>query len=162
MSHGRYTKLFIVSFLLFGIYALVLFLSEIPISILINEFLIRSSLLFVVLGVLFLVLSMQVFVQSSTYLKSPIGKLLILGSFIVCFITLLFPYRVLQLHPEIKAEKNLISLLASGLWSLALMIYNVILIFQALTKMDDSNKKMKEKIRLLGLAQVFGDRKSVV
>jgi hypothetical protein len=149
-------KLFIISFLLFGIYAFVLFLYEFPISLTINEFLIRSSLLFVVLGVLFLVLSMQVFVQSSTYLNKPIAKLIILGSILVCFVTLLFPYRVTQIQPEIEAEKNIFSLLSSGLWSLGLMLYNVIRIFRALKKMDETNQKLKEKIRLLGIAQIFG------
>ena len=149
-------KLFLVSFALFGLYALFLLLYEFPISILANEFLLRSSLLIIVFGILFFVLSMQVFAQSSIYLENLIAKFLIIISVIVCIITFVFPYKVLQIQPEIEADKNLISLLTTGIWVFILMIYNSILLFKTLKRIKDTEEQIKNKIRILVIAQIFG------
>ncbi|MBD3213808.1 MAG: hypothetical protein GF311_14460 [Candidatus Lokiarchaeota archaeon] len=149
-------KLFVVSFFLFGLYGLVLFLYEFPISIFINEILIRASLVIVVSGVFFFVLSMQVFAQSKIYLKKPITVFLSIISVVVCVITFIFPYNVYQLYPTIEADKSLVSLLATGVWSFALMIYNSITLFSVIKEFDVSEVKMKTKLNRLLIAQLIG------
>ncbi|MBD3195075.1 MAG: hypothetical protein GF317_08480 [Candidatus Lokiarchaeota archaeon] len=149
-------KLFIISFILFGSYASVVFLYEFPISILVNEILIRASLLLIVAGILFFVLSMQVFAQSSVFLEKTITKILILISIIVCILTFIFPYRVLHVQPIIEADKNIISLLATGIWSFILMIYNSIQLFKVLKELENSIAKVKLKIKYLLIAQLIG------
>lgn len=149
-------KLFIISFLLFGLYALVLLIYEFPISILINEILLNVSLYLVVIGVLFFVLSMQTFTQGSIFLKEAVAKLLIITTIIVCVIITLFPYHVQQIIPTIKADKSIVSLLATGLVALGFMIYNLIRIFIALNRIDESEKRIKRKIMFLGVAQAIG------
>jgi len=149
-------KLFVISFLLFGLYALVLFLYEFPISIIINEILLRGSLLIVVMGILFFVLSMQVFAQSSIYFEKLISKLIIIISIAVCIITFIFPYKVFQVQPEIEADKNIISLLATGIWSFSLMIYNSIQLYNVLKQIEDSQVQIRKKIKFLIIAQLIG------
>ena len=139
-------KLFVISFLLFGLYALVLFLYEFPISIIVNEVLIGSSLIIIVIGILFFVLSMQVFAQSSIFLKKPITKLIIIISLVVCVLTFFFPYKVLQIQPEIEADKNLVSLLVTGIWVFILMIYNSIQLYKILKDIEEPDKGIKNKI----------------
>lgn len=149
-------KLFVISFVLFGLYALVLFLYEFPISIIINEILIGSSLIIIVIGILFFVLSMQVFAQSSIFLKKPITKLIIIISVVVCVLTFFFPYKVLQIQPEIEADKNLVSLLVTGIWVFILMIYNSIQLYKILKDIEEPDKGIKNKIKLLITAQLIG------
>lgn len=149
-------KLFIISFLLFGFYALVLLLYEFPISILINEILLNISLYLVVIGVLFFVLSMQTFTQGSIFLKETVAKLLILTTVIVCVIIALFPYDVLQIVPTIKANKSIVSLLATGVLAIGFMVYNLIRIFIALNGIDESERRIRKKIMFLGIAQTIG------
>ncbi|MFX1366171.1 MAG: hypothetical protein ACFFCE_05110 [Promethearchaeota archaeon] len=148
-------KLFVISFVLFGFYALVLFLYEFPISIIFNEILIGSSLIIIVMGILFFVLSMQVFVQSSIFLKKPITKVIIIISVVVCVLTFFFPYKVLQIQPEIEADKNIISLLTTGIWVFILMIYNSIQLYKTLQNIEDPDKTLKNKINLLLIAQLL-------
>lgn len=149
-------KLFVISFILFGLYALVLFLYEFPISIIVNEFLIGSSLIIIVIGIVFFVLSMQVFAQSSIFLKNTITKVITVISVAVCVLTFFFPYRVLQIQPEIEADKNLVSLLTTGIWVFILMIYNSIQLYKTLQDMEDPDKTLKNKIKLLLTAQLIG------
>ncbi len=149
-------KLFVISFLLFGLYALVLFLYEFPISIIINEILLRGSLLIVVMGILFFVLSMQVFAQSSIYLEKIMSKLIITVSIAVCIITFIFPYKVLQIQPEIEADKNIISLLATGIFSFTLMIYNSIQLYNVLNDIENAKVQIRKKIKILIVAQLIG------
>ncbi len=149
-------KLFVISFILFGLYALVLFLYEFPISIIVNEFLIGSSLIIIVIGIVFFVLSMQVFAQSSIFLKNTITKVITVISVAVCVLTFFFPYRVLQIQPEIEADKNLVSLLTTGIWVFILMIYNSIQLYKTLQNMEDPDKTLKNKIKLLLTAQLIG------
>lgn len=148
-------KLFIISFALFGTYALFLFLYEFPISILFNQFLLQSSLSLIVAGMLFFVLSMQVFSKSSNYLKQKVTIILIVISIIICILTFFFPYEVYQLTPTIEANKSLISLLATGIWSYILMIYNTITLFRILSGIDESKKRMKKNIKYLIYAQLI-------
>ncbi len=147
-------KLFIISFTLIGIYAFVLFLYEFPISILINEILLQSSLSLIVMGVLFFVFSMQTFVHSSAYMKKSIVKIIIIVSIAICIVTFIFPYRVIQISPEIIAEKNIISLLATGVWSIGLMIYNTINLYNSLSAMEEAEQSVKNKVRILFFAQI--------
>ncbi|MFX1502437.1 MAG: hypothetical protein ACFFDH_15860 [Promethearchaeota archaeon] len=149
-------KLFVISFILFGFYALVLFLYEFPISIIFNEILIGSSLIIIVIGILFFVLSMQVFAQSSIFLKKTITKVIIIISIVVCILTFFFPYKVLQIQPEIEADKNLVSLLTTGIWVFILMIYNSIQLYKTLQYIEDPDKTLKNKITLLLIAQIIG------
>ncbi|TFG00947.1 MAG: hypothetical protein EU541_00660 [Promethearchaeota archaeon] len=149
-------KLFIVSFFLFGTYALVLFLYEFPISILVNEILLNLSLYLVVIGVLFFVLSMQTFTQGSMFLKGLTTRILILITIIICIILAFFPYKVLQVSPNIEANKNIISLLATGVLSLGFMIYNLILLYIALSRINKSETFIRKKIKVLAIAQIIG------
>lgn len=149
-------KLFIISFLLFGFYALVLLLYEFPFSILINEILLNISLYLVVIGVLFFVLSMQTFTQGSIFLKGTVAKLLILTTIIVCIVITIFPYNVQQIVPTIKANKSIVSLLATGLLAVGFMIFNLIRIFLALNGIDESERRIRKKIMFLGVAQTIG------
>ncbi|MFW9989775.1 MAG: hypothetical protein ACFFC3_14070, partial [Candidatus Odinarchaeota archaeon] len=149
-------KLFVISFVLFGLYALVLFLYEFPISIIVNAILIGASLIIIVIGILFFVLSMQVFAQSSIFLKKPITKVIIIISVFVCILTFFFPYKVLQIQPEIEADKDLVSLLTTGIWVFILMIYNSIQLYKTLQHIEDPDKTLKNKITLLLIAQLIG------
>jgi len=149
-------KLFIISFMLFGLYAFVLFLYEFPLSILINEILLQSSLSFIVIAILFFVFSMQTFVQSSAYMKKSIVKITIIVSIAICILTFIFPYRVTQISPEIEADKNIISLLATGIWSIMLMIYNTINLYKSLNAMEEAEQSVKNRIKILFFAQIVG------
>ncbi|MBD3227276.1 MAG: hypothetical protein GF329_03730 [Candidatus Lokiarchaeota archaeon] len=148
-------KLFVISFLLYGIYALFLFIYEFPISILVNTILLQSSLSLIVLGTLIFVLSMQIFYAGRIYLKRNITKILIIISIIICILTFFFPYEVYQLVPSIEAYKNIVSLLATGIWAYILMIYNSISLFRILRNMDKSKKRLKRNITVLTSAQLI-------
>jgi hypothetical protein len=149
-------KLFVISFFLFGIYALVLFFYEFPISIIINEILLRASLVIVVIGSLFFVLSMQVFAQSSIYLEQIITKMLFIIAVAVCIITFIFPYKVTQIQPEIQADKSIISLLATGIFAFSVFIYNSIQLYNVLQEIEDPREKIRKKIKILLIAQLIG------
>ena len=99
---------------------------------------------------------MQVFAQSSTFLKKPITKWIIIISVVVCVLTFFFPYRVLHIQPEIEADKNIVSLLTTGIWVFILMFYNSIQLFKILKYIEDQEKIIKNKIKILIIAQIIG------
>ncbi len=149
-------KMFIISFIIFALYAFVLFLYEFPLSVLINEVLLNLSLYMIVVGVLFFVLSMQVFTQGSMFLKKITTKILILISIIAWIIVLFFPYKVIQVTPEVKANKDYVSLLTTGILAISFMIYNLVRIIIALNEIDRSETRIRKKITILGIAQLIG------
>lgn len=149
-------KLFIISFLIFGLYAFVLFLYEFPLSIIINAILLNLSLYLVVIGVLFFVLSMQVFTRGSMFLNNITTKVLVLITLIACIIIVIFPYEVIQVTPIIEANKSIISLLTTGIVALGFMAYNLIMIYTALAEIDPSQTRIRKKVKTLGIAQIVG------
>jgi hypothetical protein len=99
---------------------------------------------------------MQTFTQGSIFLKGTVAKLLILTTIIVCIVITIFPYNVQQIVPTIKANKSIVSLLATGLLAVGFMIFNLIRIFLALNGIDESERRIRKKIMFLGVAQTIG------
>lgn len=149
-------KIFISSFFFFGLYSLVLFIYEFPISPFINRILLNSSLFFTVVAVLFFVLSMQTFIQGSIFLKQATAVILIVSTAVVFILIIIFPYEIAEMAPEVEANKNIVSLLAMGVSTMGFMVYNFIRITIALREIETSDKRIKKKIGLLWLAQLVG------
>lgn len=148
-------KLFIGAFSGLSFYCLIRFLYNIPISVGFNEFLIRFSLVVINIVVLLIVMTIQTFIRGSIYLKSLTNIVHMVISGIVILLTILFPYRVIEIEPEIRDQMNYGSLIPTLVFLVYLMSYNVAKITIILKDMDPGQTQLRKNLTTFRWGQII-------
>ena len=154
-SSYKGNQYFAVSFFMYGTYSLVMMIYEFGISRLVVKILAHTSLLLLSFGTAFFVISMQIFIYSTTWLKLKTQKIIFIGSTLIAILSTAMPINVDTLDPVVT-DKNYIALISMGIWQYTLLIYSLVKISQVLKKINPSQTEVKRKIRTLWLAQLIG------
>ena len=154
-SSYKGNQYFAVSFFLYGTYSLVMMIYEFGISEILVLILVYFSLVLLSFGTAFFVISMQIFIYSTTWLKLKTPKLIFIGSLLIAILSVLMPIKVTSLDP-VDTTKNYIALISMGIWQYTLLIYSLVRISQVLKKIDPKQKDVRKKIRILWTAQLIG------
>ena len=148
-------RYFAISFFLYGTYSIVMMIYEFGISEIIVLILVYFSLVLLSFGTAFFVISMQIFIYSSSWLKLKTMKLILIGSTLIAIISVFMPISVSSLNP-VETTKNYVALISMGVWQYILLIYSLVRISQVLKKINPENKKVRKKIQTLWTAQLIG------
>ena len=154
-SSYKGNQYFAVSFVLYGTYSLVMMIYEFGISEIIVLILVYFSLVLLSFATAFFVISMQIFIYSTTWLKFKTSKIILIGSTIIAILSVVMQIEVTSLDPVITT-KNYVALISMGIWQYILLIYSLIRISQVLKKINPDNKEVRKKIRTLWTAQLVG------
>ncbi|MHA1719869.1 MAG: hypothetical protein ACTSXK_10135 [Promethearchaeota archaeon] len=103
----------------------------------------------------FFVISMQIFIYSTNWLKTNKPKIILFGSLFVAVLSVIMPIKVESLDP-VETTKNYVALITMGVWQYCLLIYSLIKISQVLKNINPENKEVKKKIQRLWIAQLIG------
>ena len=148
-------RYFAISFFLYGTYSIVMMIYEFGISEIIVLILVYFSLVLLSFGTAFFVISMQIFIYSSSWLKLKTMKLILIGSTLIAIISVFMPISVSSLNP-VETIKNYVALISMGVWQYILLIYSLVRISQVLKKINPENKEVRKKIKTLWTAQLIG------
>ncbi len=154
-SSYKGNRYFAVSFFLYGTYSLVMMIYEFGISEIVVLILVYFSLVLLSFATAFFVISMQIFIYSTTWLKLKTSKIIFIGSTIIAILSVVLPIEISSLDPVITT-KNYVSLISMGIWQYTLLIYSLVRISQVLKKINPENIQVRKKIRTLWTAQLIG------
>lgn len=146
---------FAVSFFLYGTYSLVMMIYEFGISEIVVLILVYFSLVLLSFGTAFFVISMQIFIYSTTWLKLKAIKIILIGSTLIAILSVVMRIEVTSLDPVVTS-KNYVALISMGIWQYALLIYSLVNISKVLKKINPENIEVRKKIRTLWTAQLVG------
>lgn len=149
-------RLFISSFTLFFIYAIMVMIYELEFSIQISLISFHISLFLISFALSIFVTSMQVFIKSTIFLKERAFKVLLLGSTIISVLFLFFPYKITGIPVVENTSADLRSLVPLGIWQYSMMIYNLIMISRSLGKISSEKVQIRKKIKNLWIANAIG------
>ncbi len=154
-SSYKGNQYFAVSFVLYGTYSLVMMIYEFGISEIIVLILVYFSLVLLSFGTAFFVISMQIFIFSTSWLKLKTSKIILIGSTLIAILSILMPISVSSLDP-VETTKNYVALISMGIWQYILLIYSLVRISQVLKKINPENKEVRKKIKTIWTAQLIG------
>ncbi|MCP4762148.1 MAG: hypothetical protein GY870_10220 [archaeon] len=148
-------RLFIISMLMYGAYALIMMFYDLGISEESVVFTMSLALGLACLTTPIFVASFNVFIYSSAVLKEKRILITIIISIIFCPLSFIFAPVFVSLDP-IRLEKDLRALLPMGLFQLYLFIECLIRIRKAITKIEADKIEIRAKINKLFWGQFFG------
>jgi len=150
------SKIFALAFIFLGVYALDMLVYEFPISLPVNQFLLQLSLFLLMLGTYFFVMAIQTLIQGKDYIKSRLNLIHCMLMLVVWIITLFIPYKVISIGDPYVEDKSYVTLIATGVFTVYIMTYNLIKIAFAIKKIEKTEPAIRKKFQIVLLAQILG------
>ncbi len=156
-KHYKGNQFFAMSFIFFGLYGLAMFIYDLGISDATIIIMHLSSLAFISMGVLFFVISMQIFLEGITVVKKPLIRFFIIMTIIIIIIVISWPKGVEVINRDpVTTEKNVIANIIIVIWVYIIMFYNTNKLSKGLKAVKKENTEIRENIKNLYIGQILG------
>ncbi len=149
-------QFFAICFLFFGLYGFSMFIYDLGINDKTIIVMYLLSLAFISLGVLFFVISMQIFLEGVAVSKKPLIRSFILITIIIIIIVLSWPNGVEVINDDPTTKKNIIANVLIVAWVYIMMFYNTNKLSKGLKAVTKEDTEIREHIKNLYIGEILG------